>query len=593
MPKSPLASGNVVTYIINSDGSEIPDYFGVISIEIIKEINKINYAKIIFSDGDVTDGFFKLSNSSEMEPGKVIEIQLGYDNSNKSVFKGIIINQSIKVVNGVSFLEVECYDKAIQLTVIRNNDFFEKKKDSDIIKQVIGNHPGVTSTVAATTTKHEQLYQYQATDWDFILARAEANGLIILNDENKITVAKPKPVGSSALEVIYGTSLYDFDLKVSSYNQLKDVESSSWDISKQKVEKVKSKKAAEAKHGDLDAKKLSKVMGTKTYNLSSSVPLIKSELSSWADGFATRSALCKLSGSVSFTGNAAPNLNSVLKLSGLGKHFDGDGYISGVHHHIGEGNWKTTCILGLNSKYATQAYPDLNGLPTGGLLPAVSGLQIGIVTKVDADPEGQMRIKVKLPTWDNTKEIWARLSSFYASKQFGIFFLPEIEDEVIIGFFNDDPRFPVILGSMYNGKNKSPYTPEAGNNIKAIVTREKMKIEFDEEKKIITIETPAKNTIIIDDDAKSITLKDQNKNIVKMSADGISLDSAKDIKITAKGNINIEAKQKIVLKATADLVAEGMNIKQKAKTALTLEGLTAELKASTQATIKGAMVMIN
>ena len=65
------------------------------------------------------------------------------------------------------------------------------------------------------------------------------------------------------------------------------------------------------------------------------------------------------------------------------------------------------------------------------------------------------------------------------------------------------------------------------NNTKAIVTREKMRIEFNEEKKVITISTPGKNTVEISDDDKHIKLTDQNKNEIVMNSSGISLSSAK------------------------------------------------------------------
>jgi|AntRauTorckE5430_2_1112549.scaffolds.fasta_scaffold05129_4 Rhs element Vgr protein len=593
MPVTPITDGEVVTFAIKSDGAEIEEQFGVVSIEITKNINKVAYAKIIFSDGEVSKGTFEASESASFTPGKKIEISLGYDSTNELVFKGIIINHGIKVVNGAGFLEIECYDQAIQMTAIRNNALFEKKKDSDIISTIIGNYAGLTKTVTATTTEHEQLYQYDATDWDFMLTRAEANGLIVSNSDGKVEVVKPEPTGTASLEIEYGVSVFEFDLQISSYSQLKEVESSAWDVKNQVVETVKSRTQAEATQGDLNADVLAKVMGDKAYNLASSTPLVRSEIQDWADGYAARAALSKLKGSITFIGNAEPKLNTVLTLKGMGRHFNGDGFISGVRHFVEEGLWQTTCTLGLDHKFAVQNYPDLHALPTGGLLPSVSGLQVGVVKKIDADPENQTRIQVNLPTWDADKNVWARLSTFYASQEFGSFFIPEVGDEVIIGFFNDDPRFPVILGSLYNTKNKPPYTPDAENKIKAIVTKTKMKLEFDEEKKIITIKTPGENTIIIDDDAKSITIKDQNDNMVELSESGIVFDTPKDLTITAKGSISIDSKKAITLKAATDVSIEGMNIKQKAKTALALEGSTAELKASTQVTIKGAMVMIN
>lgn len=108
---------------------------------------------------------------------------------------------------------------------------------------------------------------------------------------------------------------------------------------------------------------------------------------------------------------------------------------------------------------------------------------------------------------------------------------------MVIGFFNQDPSHPVIIGSMYGSKNAPPYEYTAKNHKKTIVTREKMKIEFDQEKKIITILTPGKNQIEINDDSKSIKLSDQNKNKITLDNAGITMESSKDIKLRAKGGI--------------------------------------------------------
>ncbi len=189
--------------------------------------------------------------------------------------------------------------------------------------------------------------------------------------------------------------------------------------------------------------------------------------------------------------------------------------------------------------------------------------------------------------------IWARLTHEYASTETGMFFLPEVGDEVVLGFLNEDPRYPVIMGMMYSKKIKPPYTPAAENKTKAIITKSKLKLIFDEEKKVITLETPGANKMIISDDGKSITLQDQNSNKVVLSANGISLDSPKDITISAKGKFSVDALG-ITLNSKADATIEGNNVNAKAKMAFAAQGTSqASLKASGQVEVKGAMVMIN
>ena len=113
----------------------------------------------------------------------------------------------------------------------------------------------------------------------------------------------------------------------------------------------------------------------------------------------------------------------------------------------------------------------------------------------------------------------------------GSFFIPEIDSQVVVSFISNDPRHPIILGSLYT-KAKEPYTKlKKDNALKAFVSKSKLTLEFDDKDKIITISTPKENSIVISEKAKGIIITDQNKNIVKMSDTGIELTSKKNIKM--------------------------------------------------------------
>ena len=108
------------------------------------------------------------------------------------------------------------------------------------------------------------------------------------------------------------------------------------------------------------------------------------------------------------------------------------------------------------------------------------------------------------------------------------------------------------------------------------------------------MKTPNGNSIEISDDGKCISLKDQQSNEIKMDNGGISLTSNKDIKLTAKGAITMNANSKINCSSKADVSIDGTNVKVQAKVGVSAKGnATAELSASGQTTVKGAMVMIN
>jgi len=229
---------------------------------------------------------------------------------------------------------------------------------------------------------------------------------------------------------------------------------------------------------------------------------------------------------------------------------------------------------------------NLRPMPASGLLPSVTGLQIGIVTVLQGDPDGEDRIKVRLPMIRTSDDgIWARISTLDAGNERGTFFRPEIGDEVIVGFLNDDPRHPVVLGMVHSSAKPAPEPPKDTNHQKGYVSREKMKFNFDDEKKIITLETPAGNKMVLSEDAKGISFVDQNGNKITMDDSGIAIESIKDV----------------IIKATGDVKIDGMNITVKASVAFKAEGTaTAELsganttvKGSAAAIIQGGMVQIN
>jgi len=144
--------------------------------------------------------------------------------------------------------------------------------------------------------------------------------------------------------------------------------------------------------------------------------------------------------------------------------------------------------------------------------------------------------------------VWSRLATPSAGNNAGIFFQPEPGDEVILGFLNDDPRQPVILGSVHSSHNPSPLKPADKNPEKGIVTKGGIKILLNDENKTLTIQTSEKNTIVINEKDKIIEMKDANNNTVKLSADGITLDSGKDIIIKSKGGIKMQASAKVEIK---------------------------------------------
>lgn len=584
----------VVTFTIKISGKQLKETYKVHSIFVSNKVGRIPYSLISIEDGDVTDGVFAGSDSNDFKPGSNIEIYTGYKSDDALIFSGIIIKHGISIDrDGYSVLELECKDEAVKMTVGRKNANFIKKKDSDIISILIQNN-GLAADVKATNVQYEELVQYYCTDWDFMMSRAEVNGLLAIVNNGKISVKKPVTNDTEVLTLTLGTNIIDFSAKINAVSQYKNVKGIGWDIKKQDVVVSDGKDPKWTDQGNLTREVLSEVLSTDTFRIQSSTSIEQLALKEWANAQFVKSNFSMITGHVSFCGSSKVEPGKILKLEGVGARFEGKVFITGVNHTIKDGDWITECEFGMSDEWFTQKN-DVVAPPASGFLPGVEGLQIGKVMKLDGDPLQENRIQIKLPVQQaDTEGVWARLSSFYASNSAGSFFIPEIDDEVIVGYFNNDPSQPVILGSLYSSKLKPPYEITKENFKRAILTKRKLCLEFDDEKKIITIKTPGKNQIVINDDEKKITISDQNKNTVTMADNGVTINSGKDITLKANGKISLDAIGTVDISSKADIGIKGNNVNVKANMSAAVKGsASAEISASGQTTVKGGMVMIN
>lgn len=578
------ATPDVCTYKILVEGNEIPGEFQVLGITVGRELNRIPNATLQIQDGEASQGTFRASDTDHFIPGKKIEIKLGYRSQEDRVFKGIIVKHSIKIRKNGSLLMLECRDEAIKMTSGINSHYYSEKKDSDIMEEIIGRY-GLQKQIEQTTPRLKEVVQYESTDWDFVLCRAEANGQVVLVEEGKITVAKPNVTTSPVVNVQYGATILELDAEIDARWQSTGIDAVSWNATDQALIVANAREPTTTNNGNLAPATLANVMGGNPHQVRHGGKLSQPELQALADGRLTKERLAKVRGRAKFQGLASVTPGKVLEITGIGARFAGKVYISGVRHTVAGGNWETDVQFGLNPELYAETY-NLRPLPAAGLLTGVSGLQMGIVTKLESDPEGEDRIKVRLPLVSTQDEgIWARVATLDAGNARGTYFRPEIDDEVIVGFLNDDPRYPVVLGMCHSSAKPAPEPAKDDNHHKGYVSREKLKFTFDDEKKVIVLETPGGNKMTLSEDAKGILIQDQNGNKITLDNSGIKIESTKDL----------------TLKAAKNLKIEGMNVDIKAQTAFKAEGSASaevsgantSVKGSVTTVIKGGIVQIN
>jgi Rhs element Vgr protein len=545
----------VVTVSVLQNGKLIKPEFELLSIDILRECNRIPVAELVYADGKPEKKEFPLSDSNFFQAGKEIEIKLRYEGiteKEKTVFKGVVMGQGIRMTPEACLLQVELSDTAVRMTAARKSNIFEEMKDTDVIGKLITTAGLKKGTVDATKVTHKRLVQYHASDWDFLLCRAEANGMLVTSADGTLSAKVPNLSAGAKKTFKFGIDeIYHFDIESDTRHQRTAIKSAAYDIKTQKLSDPVSAKAFKLDQSELNKAMVNLPMGKTEEMLIGGAALSTGEAQAWADATMVKNRLSILKGSMRIPGTAELLVGDVIELEGMSKLFSGKTIITGIRHQVNatEG-WATEIQFGISAERFSSLYP-VNETPAAGLLPGVNGLQIGIVEKFEEDPEKEFRVKVSIPSIESkTNAVWARLGSMDAGKEHGAFFFPETGDEVILGFFNDDPRQPVILGSLYSSVNAPQIKPADKNPLKGFTSKKGLKITFDDEKKIMTLITPGKQSIVIDDDQKTMTLTDANKNKILLSKDGVQIDSAKDFILNAsKGDVKITSGKKVEISA--------------------------------------------
>ena len=597
---SPADTHNQISsYTIMLNNSELSSEYQLAAIETTKEVNKISRARFAIMGGNPKMHEFEEGENAIFQPGKDVEIKLGFNQLNSTVFKGIVEKIEIKMDEGYiidkvrSLLIVNCVDKAIELKNSNTTDIYENKKDSEIMTTLISK-VGLTKKITATKIKHDFFPKYNINDWDFILQRTKANGMIVINSDNALDIKVPTATSTPSLTIQNGEGTLSFNGKLSAQYQLQGLTFNSYDPF---GEKAVTKKAAEPKltaQGDLKSTQMASFFSPKEYAVNLPQPIATDELTELANAEFQNGRLNRIYGEIKIKGVKTVALDQLVKLEGCGKRFDGSCYVTKVNHQLRGGDFTTIIGFGLDGIDFSKDTLDVDHMT-----PNIAGTHIGKVKKIDKDPDNEYRIQVIIPVLKSTGDgIWARLSHFYTGgSATGSFFIPELNSQVVVSFLGNDPRYPVVLGGLFTKANKPKETAiNKDNFIKEIRTKGDLKIHFDDDKKVLSISTAKDKQIIeINDDKKQIQIKDMNGNTITTSAKGIVMKSKKDITIEGK-TIKLKGKSGVTIdgKSGSGVKVNGNNVQLKASAKLTAKGGSgADLQASGSVNIKGASVNIN
>lgn len=157
------------------------------------------------------------------------------------------------------------------------------------------------------------------------------------------------------------------------------------------------------------------------------------------------------------------------------------------------------------------------------------------------DPDNQGRVKIKLPWSPDSNgagyEVWARLATLMAGDNRGSWFIPDVDDEVLVVFEAGDPRRPYVIGGLWNGQDAPPESMDSGgeNNVKTVRSRNGVKISLDDSdgQESLLLETPGGQKVTLKDGPGGIELVDSNGNSIKLEPDGVTVASSAKVTVNA------------------------------------------------------------
>ncbi|BDI34267.1 type IV secretion protein Rhs [Capsulimonas corticalis] len=528
------------------------------------------------------DGFVWLD-SDKVKEGVTVEILAGEENvlPLKTIFQGEVTALEMDLAaHGSPTLILRCSDRSHRLHRGRKSRSFVQAKDTDIVKKV-AEEDGFTVHADNTSQVHEWVFQNNQTNWEFLTERAAYNGFrLFVQGEKDLYFQKVQDQGTSSLTIEWGKDLRSFRPRTSAGRQVSEVVVRGWDP-KTKQPIVGSSKTptgvpqiGDSKTGGEIASKAfgaakMVVADRPIHSQAEADDLARSVCDDLGGSFVEAEGLC--------FGQPTLKPGMMVEIKNIGKRFSGKYQVSETTHVYTPAEGFST-MFSISGKNPATLLGLLQGDGNGKRASMGGNIVVGLVTD-NVDPENLGRVKVKYPwlTEDHTS-YWARQSAPMAGSGRGFYFLPEVDDEVLVAFEHGDIRRPYIIGALWNGKDK----PVEGNskaisggkvNRRTIQTRIGHTVLLDDtdgkgemrlttagghhltlndKEKNITAQTTSGHKIVLDDSGDKIEIVDRfgaNKITISSMDQSISMTCLGDFSVTAAGNISLTSAQQLSVTA--------------------------------------------
>jgi phage protein D len=552
--------------------------------------------------------------------GKVVSVNMGQSDSDAvEIFKGEVVAQEIDASpTGIPFITIRAYDKRHRLMRGRKIKTFLDVSESDLVSQICSAAGLSGSATGAPTEVYKWVIQNNETDMEFLNRRARRLGMELVITDAAVKMQKPTLTVDSGV-LTWGQDLLDLKVRLNTVNQVSSVKVRGWDPAT-KAAIVGESSAVDFKPAigiTKDGAALASDFGS-----SNVMYTVYRSVTTQADATLVATAIHNdLNGRAiqiqgRCFGSKSVKAGARVEIKGVGTSYNGKYYITAATHRFDiegyitwfESNGKSTNnLLDLTNQDGER----------GGMMGPIIGIVTDVAVPDDAKKRGQLKVKYPV-LGDTIVSDWMPLVQPMAGATQGFFFMPEVNDEMLVAFENGDISRPYALGAVWNGTDATPvakavYAGDDGKIKQRIIkTTSGHEVIFDDspDARGITIkDKDGKNKIFIDSQNNKITIQSEGEMLLKaktkMTIEAADLDITIENKITeSAGEIATEAKKgdivaksttgNIKFTATTNFEAKGTAGAKIAGATLDLKGdATAKLDGGGMTEIKGGLIKLN
>ncbi len=551
--------------------------------------------------------------------GAEVKIEAGTDEivDEPSEVKATLIIGEITAIEpvfssaGRPLLRIRGYDRSHHLTRGKKTRTYGDANpkgsgitEQQIINTIVGETSAITGSKVDTSglskIKYHYVMQYNQTDLEFLWSRARMLGYQVYVEDKTLYFQKADahrgPQSQKPAALTWGYNLSSFEPRLTLMHQVQQATVKGWDpASKRPIEGTASSDSSKTipkiglnQKGSALAKRTFKseaeemVVDHPLLTVDQAKAMAAARFAEAESEFIQAEGVCR-------QGDPRLIAGRMVTIQGVGERFGGDYYVTEARHVYRGGAYQVTfSVAGRTPNTLSHLLGRDNGHDPGRIYGMVTAKVVSL-----EDPEQLGRVQVMFPWLPKHKNAdlasnWARIAAPMGGKDRGLFFVPEVDDEVLVAFEHGDFNYPYIVGVLWNKTDQPP----AGTK-KSVLSSDKKQVDQRVIRSrsghlIVLDDTQGEEQIIIQDKTKknAITINSKD-NAMTIQAEGdLTIEAGGKLIIKSKGDMSLETQGKGNLKTQSDLAMEASGNGK-------LSGMQLALEGKSKSELKGAQVSVN